>query len=246
MRCSECGHEYAEESGCCQRCGACGAPDGPSRRLLPLRGLGGLLTGLLALATGMIVVQLVLRVYGTASGQPWASRLSPRVGDAGDAAFVLAAIVFVVWFRRARINAESSSWRQRRARGWTLWGWIIPIASLFVPFQLMGDIWRAGLPAAQRKKTAWLPALWWTAWLLSGLGVGGQRSWVSSGPSQSGSSSGFSLQIQSSLPGASSFSLGALAISGALLIPIIWTVNARPVAGDGGVPDSDSVLFEPD
>jgi hypothetical protein len=74
-----------------------------------LRGLGGLLTGLLALTAAMIVVQLVLRVYGTASGQFWGSRLSPRVGDAGEAAFFLTAIVFVVWFRRARINAESSA-----------------------------------------------------------------------------------------------------------------------------------------
>jgi Domain of unknown function (DUF4328) len=228
MRCSECGREYAEESGGYQRCGACGVPDGPYRELLPLRGLGGLLTGLLALTAAMIVVQLVLRVYGTASGQSWASRLSPRVGDAGEAAFFLTAIVFVVWFRRARINAESSSWRQRRARGWTLWGWIIPIANLFVPFQLMGDIWRADLPAAQRKKTAWLPALWWTAWLLSGIyEEGGQRSWISSGPSQSSGSSSLSL----SLPGASSFSLCALAISGALLIPIVQAVSARPVAG---------------
>ena len=62
MRCSECGREYAEESGGCQRCGACGVPDGPYRELLPLRGLGGLLTGLLALTAAMIVVQLVLRV----------------------------------------------------------------------------------------------------------------------------------------------------------------------------------------
>ena len=230
MRCPECGGDYLEQSGGCQRRGACGVPDGPYRELLPLRGLGGLLTGLLALTAGMIAVQLVVRVYGTASGQPWASRLSPRVGDAGGAAFVLTAIVFVVWFRRARINAESSSWRQRRARGWTLWGWIIPIASFFVPFQLMGDIWRAGLPPAQRKKTAWLPALWWTAWLLSGIyEEGHQRSWISSGPSQPGGSSGHVIQL--SLPGASSFSLCALAISGALLIPIIRTVSAGPVAG---------------
>jgi hypothetical protein len=228
MRCSECGREYAEESGCCRWCDPDGVPDGPCPELLPLRGLGGLLTGLLALTVGMIVVQLVLRVYGAAGGQPWASHLSSRVGDAGGAAFFLTAIVFVVWFRRARINAESSSWRQRRARGWTLWGWIIPIADLFVPFQLMGDIWRAGLPPTQRGKTAWLPALWWTAWLLSQLyEAGGQRSWISSGPSQSGSSSGLSL----SLPGASSFSLCVLAISGALLIAIIRAVSAAPVAG---------------
>jgi hypothetical protein len=117
MRCSECGHEYAEESGNCPRCGADGVPDGLYRDLLPLRGLGGLLIGLLTLTVGIIAVQLVLRVYGAADGRPWASHLSSRAGDAGEAAFFFTAIVFVVWFRRARINAENSSWRQRRARG---------------------------------------------------------------------------------------------------------------------------------
>jgi uncharacterized protein DUF4328 len=72
------------------------------------------------------------------------------------------AVLFVVWFRRARINAERHGYRQRRARGWTFWGWFVPIVSLWFPFQLMGDIWRAGLPAERRGRTAWLPALWWT------------------------------------------------------------------------------------
>ena len=235
MRCSECGHEYAEESGGCQWCGA-GVPGEPYREFLPLCGLGGLLTGLVALTTEMIAAQLMLRAYDAASGQPWASSLSSRLGDAGKAAFLLTAIVFVVWFRRARINAENSSWRQRRARGWTFWGWIIPIANLFVPFQLMGDIWRAGLPAARREKTAWLPALWWTAWLLSRIQENGQG-WILNSSSQSGGSSGGgnSLLLTAPQPGASSFSLCALAISGALLIPIIRRVSAgAPAAVHGG------------
>ncbi len=39
-------------------------------------------------------------------------------------ALVVTVIVFLIWFRRARINAERSSWRQRRARGWAFWGWV--------------------------------------------------------------------------------------------------------------------------
>jgi hypothetical protein len=102
----------------------------------------------------------------------------------------------------------------------------------------MGDIWRAGLPAARRNKKAWLPVLWWTAWLASGIVVDG-RSWIPNGSSQSGSSSGGFIQLSLPMPGASSFSLCALAISGALLIPIIRRVSAGPVAGapaawDGG------------
>jgi hypothetical protein len=192
MRCSECGHEYAEEPGGCQWCGAAGLPGAPYLEFLPLRGLGALLTVLVALTTEVIAAQLMLRAYGAASGQPWASRLSSRVGDAGDAAYVFTGIVFVAWFRRARINAENSSWRQRRASGWTFWGWIIPIANLFVPFQLMGDIWRAGLPAARRNKTAWLPTLWWIAFLLSGI-------YISNGSSQSGGPSGHDLILPGDL-----------------------------------------------
>jgi hypothetical protein len=69
-------------------------------------------------------------------------------------------ILFIVWFRRARINAGHRGWRQRRALGWTFWGWVLPVVSLWIPFQIMGDIWRAGLPARKRRNVAWLPALW--------------------------------------------------------------------------------------
>ena len=68
-----------------------------------------------------------------------------------------AGIVFVVWFRRARINAEGHGWRQRRARGWAFWGWGVPIANPWIPFQLMGDIWRAGprcLSSPRRRRPA--------------------------------------------------------------------------------------------
>ena len=81
-----------------------------------------------------------------------------------------------MWFYRARINAERHGYPQQRARGWAFWGWIVPIVNLWFPFQIMGDIWRAGLPAEQRGETAWLPALWWTSWLLSGLGLFGAGS----------------------------------------------------------------------
>lgn len=112
-------------------------------------------------------------------------------------------------------------------RGWTFWGWIIPIANFFVPFQLMGDIWRAGLPDSKRDRTAWLPALWWTSWLLSGTYVGDQR-YI--GPDQPGGSSGMNPHVVPMLSDPS-FNLCALAVSGVLLIPIIRVVSAGPVGG---------------
>jgi hypothetical protein len=129
--------------------------------------------------------------------------------------FVLS-ILFVVWFRRARINAECHDYRQRRARGWAFWGWIVPIVDIWFPFQIMGDIWRAGVPPEQRPKVAWLPALWWTFWLLSGLSIGARaRSAADSFP-----------HLATSTPAAS---MCFLAIAGVLLIPIIHIVSYGPV-----------------
>ena len=84
-------------------------------------------------------------------------------------AYTLTVIVFLVWFYRARINAERSGWPQRRARGWAFWGWVVPIADLWVPFQVMRDIWRASRPSSRAGGLPWLPAVWWASWLLTGL-----------------------------------------------------------------------------
>jgi hypothetical protein len=77
-------------------------------------------------------------------------------------AFASTVVVFLLWFFDARVNAELSDWKQRRARSWAFWAWIIPVANLWIPFEMMGDIWRAHLSAQRRDKIAWLPVVWWT------------------------------------------------------------------------------------
>jgi Domain of unknown function (DUF4328) len=124
-----------------------------------LRGLGNAVILLLSAELAVLASRLGVQWLPL----PW--HLIGRLDAAGNALTVLTGIVFVMWFRRARINAVASGWRQRRAVGWTFWGWLVPVASLFVPFQLMGDIWRASLPEDRRRKVAWLPGLWWTCFL---------------------------------------------------------------------------------
>ena len=140
-----------------------------------------------------------------------------HLDEAADITIAGLSILFVVWFYRARINAERHGYRQRRARGWAIWGWIVPIVNLWFPFQIMGDIWRAGLPAEQRADTAWLPALWWTCWLLSGLGIFGAGVMANAK---------FVPHIASNTNTAS---LCFLAVAGALLIAIIRAVSDGPV-----------------
>jgi Domain of unknown function (DUF4328) len=185
--------------------------------LLPLRALANILTVLLAVVVVVIAARLAIQLLQPGSAHWRHSLTDLRLDKVADVTMFGLGILFVVWFRRARINAERHGYYQRRARGWTFWGWLIPIVNLWFPFQIMGDIWRAGLPAWRRGKTAWLPALWWLCWLLSGLSWSAQATAANSGP----------------LPhidaDTRAFSLCFLALAGAILIAIIRTVSAGPV-----------------
>ena len=187
------------------------------QRFLPLRGLANILTVLLAAVVAAIAARLVIHLLTPENAHWRHSVIASRLDRATDFTILGLSILFVVWFRRARIDAEGQDYRQRRARGWAFWGWIVPIVNLWFPFQIMGDIWRAGLPTQRRRKTAWLPALWWTCWLLSGVSVGARAM-----PANSGAVPHIAAATQSA-------SLCFLAIAGAMLIPIIRTVSSGPI-----------------
>ena len=212
------------------------------REFLPLRTLTEVLTAFLAgdvlLTVAILIAQLVN--LSEAASQVDAE-LEPLVG-LFHAAVVATAVLFLIWFRRARINAERGCW-QSRARPWTIWGWIVPIANLWIPFQIMRDIWCAGLAREDRTETSRLVALWWASYLLvkpvSLAFPDGRshRAWY-----------GILLVPDNWL------SLAFFAIAGILLIAIIGTVSGGPVGspnapelaahqpgsarpGDSGAPD---------
>lgn len=125
--------------------------------------------------------------------------------------FAATVVVFLVWFLDPRLSAEQSTWPQRRARSWVFWGWVVPIADLWIPFQIMGDIWRAHLPAGRRGKLAWLPLVWWTSWLATGI-----LTWASA----DSSNTGYGLQLAHNWWGFSLFAIAASALG-----TIIQTVS---------------------
>ncbi len=189
--------------------------DAPGPGFLPLRGLTNILTVLLAVVVAYIWVRLAIQQLSPGTEHYFTDF---KLDTSADITIAGLSILFVVWFYRARINAERHGYRQRHARGWAFWGWIVPIVNLWFPFQIMGDIWRAGLPAEQRYETAWLPALWWTCWLLSELGIFGAGSiTVNSG------------SVPHIVADTNTASLCFLAVAGAMLIAIIRTVSDGPV-----------------
>ena len=188
--------------------------DAPGPGFLPLRGLADILTVLLAVVVAFIWARLAIRLLSPGSMHYFTDFQLDKAADTT----IFGLSMFVVWFYRARANAERHGYPQRLSRGWAFWGWIVPFANLWFPFQIMSDIWRAGLPAEQRRETAWLPALWWTCWLLSGLGIFGAGVMAVN--------SGSAPHI---LADTNTGSLCFLAVAGALLIAIIRTVSDGPV-----------------
>ncbi|MFB7996370.1 DUF4328 domain-containing protein [Streptomyces sp. NPDC056002] len=103
-----------------------------------------------------------------------ADRIDSLYGAAGIAqicALVATGVVFIVWFRRVRINAEVfRPDGHSRSRGWASWGWFVPVINLWAPRRVAIDTWDASLPEADlipRKHPHTVINSWWSLWLLS-------------------------------------------------------------------------------
>ncbi|NEC91512.1 DUF4328 domain-containing protein [Streptomyces sp. SID12501] len=96
-----------------------------------------------------------------------ADSLYYAAGVAQTAAFFAAAVFFLVWFLRVRVNAEVfNPFGHTMKRGWTGWCWFVPVVSLWFPRRIMLDIWDASSPAGTRAPHGLVNA-WWTLWLIT-------------------------------------------------------------------------------
>jgi hypothetical protein len=99
---------------------------------------------------------------------------------------VLCGIAFVRWFGQAYRNLPAlGSAELRYRRGWAVWGWFVPVLSLWRPKQMANDIWRATEPGLRRdagvgcwgsRPVARLITAWWALWI-----AGGSMAWWSLG-----------------------------------------------------------------
>jgi hypothetical protein len=81
----------------------------------------------------------------------------------GTVGYLLAAVAMIVWLWRAHANAEaidgaSPVW----SRKWVILGWVVPVINLWVPRQIVADIWRT---STQSTGTGLVNA-WWALWLV--------------------------------------------------------------------------------
>jgi len=86
-----------------------------------------------------------------------------------SAVMVGLAVVFPIWFRRLRLNAEVFAPGQHRfGSGWAAGAWFTPVVSLWFPKQIANDIWRASSPQGPHQVQRGLLNGWWVCWIVSG------------------------------------------------------------------------------
>ncbi|MBM7173092.1 DUF4328 domain-containing protein [Streptomyces sp. G44] len=107
-----------------------------------------------------------------------ADTLYASTGLAQTAALLAACVVFLVWFHRVRVNAEVfDPHGHRKKRGWTVWGWFVPVVCFWFPRRIAADIWDASgtrtatpdgmMPADPSAEDAphRLVNVWWALWV---------------------------------------------------------------------------------
>ncbi|WP_157749183.1 DUF4328 domain-containing protein [Jatrophihabitans sp. GAS493] len=84
-------------------------------------------------------------------------------------------VVTIVWLHRARVNAGSyGGHRQRYSPGWSIGGWFIPVASLWIPYAIVVDAQLASEPTqppagARGGRSVLVIRAWWGMWVLGNL-----------------------------------------------------------------------------
>lgn len=153
-------------------------PPGASPASVP-EGLG---LAALVLAGAYTTVQVLMFAtsFGAADAYAEAARAGTDASDVWTTYDLLAALGFVVllpawivtsiFLRRARRRAIASAPGFSHERGpvWTWLGWVVPIVSLWFPYQVVRDVvrnaWRD--PWGDQRQHLAL-GFWWTAWLVA-------------------------------------------------------------------------------
>ncbi|MDR0666202.1 MAG: DUF4328 domain-containing protein [Campylobacteraceae bacterium] len=78
--------------------------------------------------------------------------ISPEAADANDnreqiigifclIAYIISAVTFIMWFRRAYYNLHQEADSLLYAEGWAAGSWFIPIINLYRPYKIMKELY---------------------------------------------------------------------------------------------------------
>ncbi|MET9655817.1 DUF4328 domain-containing protein [Streptomyces sp. NPDC006510] len=152
---------------------------------------------LLAVAAGMNVRRVLVAgmtddfaTYDEAEAT-LADNLSGAAGVLQTLASLATAVVFIIWFRRVRLNAEVFDPSMQPMRpGWAVGAWFVPVANLVLPRRIAGGIWTASAQTntdgSWRSVPGTVMNLWWGTWVCSLVTsqYAARRSWKAEQPQE--------------------------------------------------------------
>ncbi len=96
-----------------------------------------------------------------------ADSLFETSGVLQSGALLAAAVVFLCWFYRVRVNAEVfDPFGHTMKRGWAIGAWFVPLVNLWFPRRITVEVWKAsGDP--ERPRGHGLVNAWWVMWVVS-------------------------------------------------------------------------------
>ena len=98
------------------------------------------------------------------------------IGFAYLIVYIVSAITFIMWFRRAYYNLHLKVNYLSFTEGWAAGSWFVPILNLFRPYKIMKELYvetreflyNKGLTNYEILKTSHL-VWWWTLWIISNI-----------------------------------------------------------------------------
>ncbi len=91
-------------------------------------------------------------------------------------AYIISAVTFIQWFRRAYYNLHLKISYLSQTEGWAAGSWFVPIVNLYRPFQIMlemyqetkGLLTKKGIGVHHTFSTTML-GWWWTLWIINNI-----------------------------------------------------------------------------
>ena len=86
--------------------------------------------------------------------------------------FIISAITFIQWFRRAYYNLSIRT-NCNHSEAWAAGSWFVPIISLYRPYQIMKEMWDKTTNLIKSRTSDYTEAnttiigLWWTLWIVT-------------------------------------------------------------------------------
>jgi uncharacterized membrane protein len=90
--------------------------------------------------------------------------------------YIVSAITFIQWFRRAYFNLHQRVKNLSSSEGWAAGCWFVPVLNLFKPYQIMSEMFKetAKYLADKTKESTLnlsngIVGLWWTIWVVNAV-----------------------------------------------------------------------------